>query len=95
MLRGRDGEYVIKDISVFDVQEKTRETVIFAAPYTIKNNVYMYTPLGCVVHGSIFDAKVNVLFEAHTSVTQTCSNLLKIATHPFTPPVRNHRTYFF
>jgi hypothetical protein len=34
MLRGQEGEYVIKEFSVFDLHEKSPETVIFAAPYS-------------------------------------------------------------
>ena len=34
MLRGQTGEYIVKEFSLFDVNEKTPETVIFSAPYS-------------------------------------------------------------
>ena len=34
--------------------------------YTVKNDVYIHVHTwGSVVHGSLLDAKVNVLFEVH------------------------------
>ena len=41
MLRGRNGEYIVKEFSLFDVHEKTPETVIF--PHlTQKKNSYRH-----------------------------------------------------